>query len=77
MRRLLTVAEVAERWGVEEKFVRGRVASGELAVVQLSRRCVRVRLGDVEEFEEARLSVPSVGRRQEGRGKFAKRDWRS
>ncbi len=52
--RLLTIPEVAERWTCSSRFVWTLTASGALPVVRLG-RLVRVRLRDLEAFEDARL----------------------
>ena len=53
--RLYSVAQVCERWGVQQRMVRTLIAGGKLPVVRLSARCLRIREADVERFERERL----------------------
>ena len=47
---LLTVAEVAERFKVNQQTVRNWIDRGELAGLRIGSRRVRVRAGDLAEF---------------------------
>ena len=51
--RLLTAEEVAARWGVKAKHVRGLRTAGRLPGVRVGTRALRFRLADVEAFERA------------------------
>ena len=44
----LTVAEVAERLRVTERFIRRLIASGELEAVKIGSRVIRIRSADVD-----------------------------
>ena len=49
--RLLTPAELAERWSVTVDTVRRMVHRGDLEPVRLSARCWRFRLDEIERWE--------------------------
>ncbi len=49
-RKLLKVAEVADRLGVTTRTVYGWIAAGRLPVTRLSRRATRVRERDLNRF---------------------------
>ena len=53
---LMTYAEAAHYLGVGRSTLYDFVGRGELPVVRLSRRCVRLRRQDLQEFVEARVS---------------------
>lgn len=53
-RTLLSIEEVAARWGVDRKTVRARIDRGELRRVRVG-RLVRIPLGAVESFEQGRV----------------------
>jgi excisionase family DNA binding protein len=59
----LTVTEVAERFGVSMRSVQRWIERSELPAVRLPGGLLRVRLADVEAFEDQRLTVVSAGRR--------------
>lgn len=70
---ILTPAQVAERWQVNERTVRRMCASGRLPGLRLSGKLLRLRLSDVEEFENQRgrssalaEASPSSGQDQTG-----------
>jgi excisionase family DNA binding protein len=54
--RLLTVRELADRWSLSTATIRRHLDAGQLPVVNLNpdgqRRQVRVRLSDVETYEQ-------------------------
>jgi excisionase family DNA binding protein len=54
--RLLTVRQLADLWGVHERTIRRRIATGELEVVWLSPSAVRVRESAAAKFIAGRLS---------------------
>ena len=51
----LTYEEAGQYLGVSKEKIKRMVASGELPVVRLSARCIRIRIEDLRAFEEARL----------------------
>ena len=53
---LLTVRQLADLWGVHERTIRRRIASGELEVVWLSPSAVRVRESIAAKFIAGRHS---------------------
>ena len=62
---MLRVAEVAERLGASQKFVRGLLARRELASHRIG-RVVRVSERDLQEYLR-RARVPARGEREVGR----------
>jgi excisionase family DNA binding protein len=60
--RLLTVREACAILTLRERTVRSWIAGGKLPAVRLSRRAIRVRLGDVEDFIRAHTDERSAGR---------------
>lgn len=65
---LLTVTEVAELIGVKPKTVRRWIAQGELPVVRLNARMLRVRALDVERLIAAHLDTSSTAGTAVGAG---------
>jgi len=61
---MLSISQLAERWGVSENHVRRMVKSGGIVPVQISlpgarRKTWRFRLDDVIAWEESRLEHPN------------------
>ena len=56
MQKLLTRAELAERWQVTPRHIRTLVHAGELKEVRLG-AALRYRLSDVERYEEQKLAA--------------------
>jgi excisionase family DNA binding protein len=67
--RLLTIAEVAHTLGVSVSTVRRRVAEGELAVVHIGPRALRVRDEDVRRFIAARVALSAKETRVSSSGR--------
>src|SRR5688572_8350139 len=60
--RYVTIAELAEYWGVSRQQIYKRIDSGALEAIQLGSRLVRVRTAAALEFErQARVSSTSRG----------------
>ncbi len=53
--RLLSVTEVAVVLGISELMVRHYIRDGELPVVRVSERCLRVRPDDLRDFIDRRV----------------------
>jgi excisionase family DNA binding protein len=64
LERLVELKEAGAVLGVHERTLRAWAAAGKFPVVRLSRRCLRVRLSDLEAFVESRTVAASHGRPQ-------------
>ena len=53
VRTFMTVAEAAGRLGCTRRFLELRIADGELKIVRLSRRLVRIRVSDFDAWIES------------------------
>jgi excisionase family DNA binding protein len=56
-KQILSLTEVAEYVGVSRRFIEAAVASGELPVIRLGRRCLRVRRDALETYLAARTTA--------------------
>ncbi len=59
---LITVEEACRTLGVRDRTLRGWLAAGVLPCVRLSRRCIRIKLSELESYIASR-SVPARGAR--------------
>ena len=55
--RLLTVRQLADLWGVHERTIRRRIASGELETVWLSSTACRIRESTAAKYINSRAKV--------------------
>ena len=56
-KQILSLTEVADYVGVSRRFIEAAVASGELPVIRLGRRCLRVRRDALETYLAARTTA--------------------
>lgn len=54
--QLLTAGETAQRLGVSLRTIRAMIARGELAVVRVAARAVRIDVRDLEQYVRRRRS---------------------
>ena len=62
--RYVTIAELAEYWGVSRQQIYKRIDSGALEAIQLGSRLVRVRTAAALEFEQRARVDPSRDREE-------------
>lgn len=70
--RYVTIAELAEYWGVSRQQIYKRIESGGLEAIQLGSRLVRVRTSAALEYERS-ARVGAAGRGDEGEASRADR----
>ena len=67
--RYVTIAELAEYWGVSRQQIYKRIDSGALEAIQLGSRLVRVRAAAALEYERnARVGAAATGARNGDQG---------
>jgi len=60
-RRLLTFAQVADRWGCSKRTVQRKAERGEIETVNLGERLPRIDEGVAERYVTARIRPAKVG----------------
>lgn len=58
IRRLMTIADAAERLGVSTKTIRKRIATGELPAYRIGPRAIRV---DQDDVDRLLRRIPTTG----------------
>ncbi len=64
----MTLDQVAERWQVEKRVVRGAIDRGQLRAHRFSRKVIRIALDELERFERRLSGARSRDRHAEGAG---------